>query len=167
MKVLPLFLAVLTISACERTSGASEGVTWRFPEPRDLTGDWATANTRDADPFHFTADFDGNGISDGAWLVIEKETDGWQLLAIMNEWEDIATLNSSQTGRAQWFGITKIEPGTYQTACGKGYWDCASDEPESLVLTRPAIRFFKFESASWIYYWDDENSRFAEVAESD
>ena len=67
----------------------------------------------------------------------------------------------------QAFGIEKIEPGNYKTACGKGYWECSPNEPELLSLNHAGFRFFKFESASTIWYWDELNHRFNEVAESD
>ena len=139
-------------------------VSWRFPVDSDLTGDWASQ--ADA-PFHVEADFDGNGDNDDMWLVIEKSGEGWQLIAFLNGSHQAIPLTSSESGRAQWFGLRKLDPGTLKTACGKGYWECAEDEPAMLDLPNSAVAFFKFESASTVYYWNHAENAFKSVAESD
>ncbi len=64
-------------------------------------------------------------------------------------------------------GIDLVRPGNYQTACGKGYWDCEKDEPELLTLAGPAIDFFKTESANSFFFFDAATHRFRRVWISD
>jgi hypothetical protein len=51
-------------------------------------------------------------------------------------------------------GIAGVKPGQYETACGKGYWECGKDEPEKLSTKRDAVEFFKDESASSVYVYN-------------
>ena len=68
---------------------------------------------------------------------------------------------------AQYHGIALVKPGRYEAACGKGYFDCKPGEPEILRLKRPAIEFFKYESASSIFFWDSKSQKFRQVWTSD
>jgi len=63
----------------------------------------------------------------------------WHRLEVM----DIAFLDV--------MGIAKVKPGEYETACGKGYWECGKNEPEKLKTGRDAVEFFKEDSASSVY----------------
>ncbi len=65
------------------------------------------------------------------------------------------------------FGIELTKPGTYETACGKGYWECKKGEPEKLRLERPGIDFFKYESANSYFIWNDGKKKFDRIWISD
>ena len=163
-----LLALIATINfACETDPNPASATSWRFPNERDMSDDWKTFETEFPEPYHVSADFDGNGVSDDMRIVIDSGGEGWRLISMMNDSDEVITLTSSTAGLAQWYGIQLVEPGSYQTACGKGYWDCGPNEPEQLLLTRPAVRFFRFESASTLFYWNSETGSFAEVAESD
>lgn len=118
-------------------------------------------------PFHAVSDYDGNGIPDEAWIAFSTVHDGWSLVVFMNEEKTEHVLFSSESADPTAFGIEEVPPGEHQTACGKGYWECAPDEPELLELGNSALRFFVFESASRIFYWDSDAEKFLEVWESD
>ena len=64
-------------------------------------------------------------------------------------------------------GFETVAPGTYESACGKGYWECASDEPAVIELEMTALRYFNFESASSILHWDAETGAFIRTWTSD
>ena len=64
-------------------------------------------------------------------------------------------------------GIDLVKPGEYKTACGKGYFDCASDEPEILKLKTDAIDYMVFERANAIFFWDPEANNFKKIWMSD
>jgi len=64
-------------------------------------------------------------------------------------------------------GIAKVDPGQYEAACGKGYWECGKSEPEKLSTTRDAVEFFKDESASSVYVYNPAKHKFTSVATSD
>jgi hypothetical protein len=65
------------------------------------------------------------------------------------------------------FGIELAKPGTYATACGKGYWDCKKGEPEELRLERAGIDFFKYESANSYFVWNAGKKKFDRIWMSD
>lgn len=50
---------------------------------------------------------------------------------------------------------------------GKGYWGCKEDEVPEIKIESDAIEFFKYESASSFFYWDDEKSEFKRIWISD
>lgn len=64
-------------------------------------------------------------------------------------------------------GIDVVRPGSYATACGKGYWECGPDETENLELQWPAINFFKIESAHSFYFYDPIRKAFRTMQISD
>jgi hypothetical protein len=152
MKILTtaLLLALLT-SVC---LSEEMPVGWAKP-PAKLTGQ----EFRRKDPNHFlivTGDFNGDGVQDKALLRVNQQTQklgfficlttatgcDWHRLEVM----DIAFLDV--------MGIGKVKPGQYETACGKGYWDCRKDEPTTLSTKRDAVEFFKDESASSVYVYN-------------
>ncbi len=132
-----------------------------------MTGDWKAFEPYLPKPYVVRADFDGNGVEDEAWLVINESGSGWKLIALMNGDKTAITLVAAEDGNPQYFGIEEVPPGEYRTACGKGHWECAADEPSVLNLKNPGFRFFKFESASTLWFWDESSGRLREIAESD
>jgi hypothetical protein len=71
-------------------------------------------------------------------------------------------------GSLRWqFWIGLVPPGQYKTACGKGYWECESGEPEILDLKLPAIEFAKYESASSVFWWNRRAGAFRRTWISD
>ena len=160
-----MWIARITLLLTLSMSASAES--WRFPSEQDITGDWKIFQNQIPRPYFVEGDFDGNGVDDEIWLVINTSSSGWQLIAILNGNESPKILVTAAEGTAQTFGIEKVQPGDYKTACGKGYWECSSNEPESLSLKQPGFRFFKFESASTIWYWDSTYNQFNEIAESD
>ena len=64
-------------------------------------------------------------------------------------------------------GINTVKPGEYKTVCGKGYFKCEKGEPEVLKLKRPAIDYFKFQSANSFFFWDDKTGDFKRIWISD
>jgi GH18 family chitinase len=116
-----------------------------------------------------TGDFNGDGLPDKALLLVNRHTRklgffvclttpsgcDWHRLEVM----DLAFLDV--------MGIAKVKPGDYETACGKGYWECSKDEPETLSTKREAVEFFKDESASSVYVYNPRKHKFISVATSD
>jgi hypothetical protein len=49
---------------------------------------------------------------------------------------------------AEPMAIDLAEPNTYQTACGKGYWECAANEPNSITLANAGVLIFIAPSAT-------------------
>jgi GH18 family chitinase len=159
--------ALLLIALAGFCSAQRMPTGWTKPAPK-LTGQ----EFRRKDPNHFlvvTGDFNGDGVQDKALLLVNQRTQklgffvclttatgcDWHRLELM----DIALLDV--------MGIAKVKPGQYETACGKGYWECGKDEPDKLSTKRDTVEFFKDESASSVYVYNPRKHKFVSVATSD
>ena len=143
---------------------------YRFPNDADYSGAWKEFRADMPVPFVVRSDFDGDGRQDEVWLLPAIGGHGFGLFAFMgtsNGSPRVVALERDPKSEAQGFGVALVEPGRYKTACGKGYWECARDEPEVLNLKLPSVEFFKFESASSVFWWDRRSERFKRTAISD
>jgi len=144
---------------------------WRLPTEADYSGDWQDFREKLPTPFHVEADFNGDGVPDEAWILLRSAGVGWTVVARVSQKgrpaQVLELVAPDGFASAQYYGITLAKPGRYETACGKGYFECAPGEPKVLNLTRPSIEFFKYESASSIFFWDAKAKRFREVQTSD
>jgi hypothetical protein len=114
-------------------------------------------------------DFNGDGVQDKALLLINQHAQKMGLFVCLTtprdcEWHRLEVMNISFLDV---MGIAKVEPGEYETACGKGYWECGRDKPEKLKTKRDAIEFFKDESASSVYVYNPVTHKFLSIATSD
>jgi hypothetical protein len=140
---------------------------WRKPTAAEIGQTW-----RNQSPHHYaevSADFDGDGRPDQARLMVA--TSGRQAALVvelgdspaheivLDLLDDVAWLDT--------MGIDVVAPGKYPTACGKGYWKCERAEPAELTLHRPAIDYFRFESANSYFVYDSEAQRFQRIWMSD
>jgi hypothetical protein len=158
-----LFL-VLSASVC-----ASQQMPAGWTKPPAKLTDQAF---RQKNPNHFlvvTGDFNGDGIQDKALLLINQRTQKLGFFVCLTtatgcDWHRLEVMEIAFLGV---MGIAKTEPGEYETACGKGYWECGKDEPQKLSTKRDAVELFKDESASSVYYYNPKARRFVSVATSD
>jgi len=172
-RVISLFVAFLLLPAlagCEEST-LPEG--WRFPTSDDFIGEWKENEQFVKQPFLAEADFDGNGVVDQAWILIRDDS-SWGLFVIQNSTSnarkiiqlDSTKINSARYLPPQSMGINVVSKGKYTTACGKGY-NCEESEPKEIEFYLPAIQYFRYESASSIFYWDKKTSSFKQVWMSD
>jgi hypothetical protein len=127
---------------------------------------------RRTDPSHFliaTGDFNGDGVQDKAVLLVNQRTQKLGFFVCLTtetgcDWHRLETMDIAFLDV---MGIAKVKPGQYETACGKGYWECGKDEPEKLSTKRDAVEFFKDESASSVYVYNPRTRKFFSVATSD
>jgi hypothetical protein len=165
-------IAVLILSAWPawaQSTNPPQG--WRYPTEADYRSSWADFRKDIPKPFHVLGDFNGDNRADEAWILIREKPAAWAVFVYLSDgqtggaWRQVFRVDGDN--EPQDFGITLAKPGRYKTACGKGYWECKKGEPEVLVLTNPAINYFKYESASSIIYWNSKAQRFTTVAISD
>jgi len=144
---------------------------YRYPTEADRTGDWEAFKAEVPTPFRAEADFNGDGLPDEAWILLRATGKGWGLFMFLGTRDGshkIITLEEDEARTAaQHMGVSVVEPGEYETACGKGYWDCDPDEPEKLSLVLPALDFFAFESANSFFWWDAKSEKFIRTWMSD
>jgi hypothetical protein len=167
-KIVYLTLTMLLVFLLPFASHAASD--WRTPTADDLGKDrmW-----RDEDSRRYLvvkADFDGDGIEDTARLLIRHKGDKIGLFVTVSSMKKASPLlleSIKDKRMIETFGIGLAKPGTYTTACGKGYWNCKKGEPEELRLDRPGIDFFKYESANSYFVWNTGRKKFDRIWMSD
>jgi hypothetical protein len=147
---------------------------WRYPTAEE----WSDEPGRKDSPTKYSkavADFNGDGINDEAYLLKSTKFSGEGLLVYLSDkqkgfrWVVLDTIDwgKEYPKVSLSMGVNVAKPGLYKTACGKGYFECAKGEPEVLKLKRPAIDYFKFESANSFFYWGDKANSFKRIWISD
>src|SRR5260370_25520423 len=140
---------------------------WHSPSAKQTTQDF-----RRRDSKHFLlaiGDFNGDGVQDKALLLVNDKTSKLGLFVCLTTARgcDWHRLEEMDLPFIDVMGIATVKPGKYTTACGKGYSDCEKDEPELLVLKHHAVEFFKDESASSYYVYDQRTNDFIAIGISD
>lgn len=144
---------------------------WRFPQESDYLGNWKNFRKDLPVPFHVRADFNGDKITDDAWILIRTDDVGWGLFVFLSRRpgtvRTIRLDNHPKDANPQTMGLGLAQKGKHQTACGKGYWECKRGEPAVLPLRNPGFEYFVYESSSSIFYWNQSTNKFKRVAITD
>ena len=136
--------------------------------PNEVSQEW-----RDSSSHRFlrvSADFNGDGVTDEANLLVKEEGLRVALFARVSGGGASQVIMLDELDGLEDFltmGIELTPPGEYETACGKGYWECAPGEPEVLILKNPAIDYFASESANSFFLWDVDTHSFQRIWISD
>jgi hypothetical protein len=137
---------------------------WRLPNAADRTGEWEGAGV----PFHIRGDFNGDGIADEAWILFRTRGAGWAVFAFLAAADGAShpiMLAEQRHAPAQQFVLETIRPSkiVFRTACGKGYFECATGEPLTLQFHLPSISFCQREGSCSVYVWQPEGQRFLRI----
>lgn len=140
---------------------------WRTPTREESNQDWR--NDKPDRYLSIKADFNGDGITDEAKLLMENNGSRMALFAFISQGNGIKSfqLDSLDSEYIASMGISIVGKGKYKTACGKGYFNCKPGEPEEIRITLPSIDFFKTESANSYFYWDTKTKQFKKIWISD
>jgi hypothetical protein len=166
--IFTVLFSALSCPVFGQTPPAPSG--WRFPNVRDYTGDWKIGKKDGKLPFNTSGDFNNDKVRDEAWILIPTNGTGAGLFVFLgqpNKTFRIVQLDYFEGGKAQNIYVDMIPKGEYETACGKGFWNCAAVEPSKLSLKFQAISYGTFESSASIFYWDVLSKTFRNVATSD
>lgn len=148
---------------------------YRLPTKSDITGDWKRFNA----PNHLEADFNGDGIKDEAYILPKEGSKlGYGVFVSINKANggiqtgrkfQMFKLTSRDDMQPQSFAIELEKPSNeiWETACGKGYWECEIGEPAEFQIKHPSIMFCYIESACTMYMWDSDKLSFKEIQFSD
>jgi hypothetical protein len=64
--------------------------------------------------------------------------------------------------------IDLVEPNTYQTACGKGNWECAANEPSRITLTNAGVLYSPFgKGGAKMIFWNSAKNDFSQSVMND
>ena len=158
-------IALCAIFSASASAAIPDG--WRVPTANETTYD---IPIREEDPNRYLlteADFNGDGRVDVARILINDKKDKMALFVFLSGKATSTAILLTQMDDKSWvrrMGVEKLEPGKYQTACGRGYGTgCPEDSPATIVLERPAIKYFQLESASYIFVWDEVSKSFKKV----
>lgn len=163
----------LTISAIAADFEVPDG--YRLPTKADIFDDWKDFNA----PNHLKADFNGDGIEDEAYILPKKGSKlGYGVFVSINKEKagkqtgrkfQMFKLTSDDEWQPQSYAIELAEPSNeiWETACGKGYWECGIGEPAEFKIKNPSIMFCYIESACTMYIWDSDKLSFKKIQFSD
>ncbi len=143
---------------------------WRAAEKSDYSAeDLSFMNNRV--PNHVKADFNGDGINDNAWILINESENKYGLFIFLSKkgggYERASLAEYQKETEKLYMGISHMKPGKYKTACGKGYGNCGPNDPKVIVLRNPGINFFAFESGNSVFYWNPGKKGFTRIWLSD
>lgn len=166
--VISFFLTVLFSGVFSSNALSSETpplpAGWKAATPVKNSG----CDRKTKDLLSALGDFDGDKKDDRAMILSKKDGDGlglWVWLASQKDPILIETVKAKD-GKHD-MGILVVPKGNYDTACGKGYWECKSNETPKIQLSHPGIDFFTCESANRYFYWSEKNKKFVGIWISD
>lgn len=146
---------------------------WRYPTALELRDP-----IRDTSPHRYAktvADFDGNGHQDIAVLLRKENSNAeglWVWLAqdLAGQWIKLDSDEDKEGDGRVYMGLDRKESGALTVKCIEQNAACAvngSGEPALLWLKNPGIDYFRFSSASSVFYWDAKQSKFLRAWISD
>jgi hypothetical protein len=144
-------------------SSPSPPVGWRYPTKADIKGDWADEYfTKDIPiPYHFSADLNGDGLSDGAWILISTKSDNESgVFVFFNQKEGdpkVIQIPGYSGSYAQGKAITLKPAGSVS---GMG-------EEVETKFNHPGISFIQYEAYSDAIFWDNASNTFKSFRLSD
>jgi hypothetical protein len=157
------------LAALEHRRASPPG--YRFPTAHDLSGDWAEHRKEQPEPYHVRGDFDRNGLIDDAWVLMREHGPGWGVFAFLEQRKGpprvIKLMSDEKSIATRMFVETVDEPGTWETACGKGYWDCAPGEPSEVRLVGGELLIEYSESSEFVCLWRRDHKSFQRIQLSD
>ncbi|MYK82502.1 MAG: hypothetical protein F4024_08005 [Gammaproteobacteria bacterium] len=100
--------------------------------------------------------FDEDGTPDRAFFR-HTATGKYQLVASLSTMAETMVL--AEVGTVSNLGVRTVPPGTYETACAKGYggMSCDGKEEAEVRLERDGILLFQYESSSQLFYLHDDS----------
>ncbi|MDR1007221.1 MAG: hypothetical protein LBL65_01490 [Campylobacteraceae bacterium] len=103
-------------------------------------------------------DFNGDYREDTAQIKISENCEKLILIAMLNigenKFEHYLLTDKIDINYKDVMGIKLIRAGAYQTACGKGYFDCYDNNSSTINIKYDSIELFKYEGVSSIFFWD-------------
>ncbi|MGY4535362.1 hypothetical protein ACVW0Y_004515 [Pseudomonas sp. TE3786] len=110
-------------------------------------------------------DFDGDDKADSAVLKLEKAGSGRFQLVVALSGEGGRERVLKAGNNIQAVGIRTLKPGSYTSACSKGYGPATSTCTPEVKMAKEGISLFTFESAASLFYLED--GRFKEISLAD
>jgi hypothetical protein len=162
MAIALMILLSPLLSATRPARSVESAGNWRTPAEKELSSeeDWRSDSSTRYLSAH--ADFDGDGVGDLAELVVSDRQDLCAVRIRLSSRPGDAVIVAKERPKelVGAMGVDVLPPGSYATACGKGYFDCAPGEPISVTLRLPGLEYFRWASASSIFVWQRRSLQF-------
>lgn len=167
MNFLLIYVLLAAILPAQAPARVPSG--YRAPVESDFTANWLEHRAELPTPFHVRADFNGDSTTDDAWILLAEDGTGFGLfINLAKEAGEGAWLKLDDGAYAQAVALHVVRPGTYATACAKGYGPgCRSDEAKLLRLSRPGIELQEFERGASYFWWNSNSGQFERTRISD
>lgn len=157
-------LIVLATSSCAGVPSPSSGSQWQ-PVPLARfkgTTDYELGFRNKTDGLSAHGDFNGDGMKDLAVMAEHSETGEYGIVAFVSRTSGGYSEHIIRT-YTEWFafaryGVFDEEPGTYETACSKGFGSRHAPCPVKFVTVKnDCFSIFLYESGGSIFYWKDNH----------
>jgi len=125
---------------------------WRAVAEADLASVPA-AQRPPGQRFAVSGDFDGDGKADRAWVMVSDKGHRYGLF-VSRGGRSAETLADGDVSDLPNLVLALAKPGTYKTACAKGYGDDAQPCRRQVRARWTAIGFGSYESSDQIFFWD-------------
>lgn len=128
---------------------------WRVPSKDEYMNE--VGKSEEKDYLSVQGDFNGDGVEDEARLLVT--TDGKKMGVVVwlsDRDQQKLYILGEEDAWLRGMGIDLALPGQYETACGKGYFDCGPGESKLLDLRYHAINYFWFSNFNWYEITDIE-----------
>jgi hypothetical protein len=167
---LMFFLTTLITGA-----GATEHISppdgWRYPTEKELSDQERSKSiSRFASA---SADFNGDGIPDQAFLLKSTSYSGQGLFVFLSNkdrgshWVTLDTIDwgPKYPDVDLDMGLEALPAGTYQYRCIVVGNECVMSKTGRLKMTTtsPSIYYYRFGSAASLFYWDQDSRKFIRV----
>lgn len=142
---------------------------FRLPDESQYGPAWAVVEgrgwrTRDGSgltkaEFWTSGEFNGDGITDYAYILVEQATDTRNLVAFvsMGEGYEVERLDAG----FEWGNwLRTLQPGRYQPAVGRNIAPDATSSDSAFVAQYQAIEFFRFDGEAASFVWNPATGMF-------
>ena len=162
MKRIILFLLISTTILADSPTIPSE---WRMPNEIELGDDWREGIYKNA---VVVGDFNGDGLNDGAYLVVSSDGLLEGLLAFIKLESEVRwfELSKSKFSGKVFMGLDKYLPGKYKVIC-ETHTECEENLKKEIPIKSDSFSFYRPGSASSIFVWNEESAAFDRIWESD
>lgn len=166
MKKIILLSLIAILGGCSAPSKKENIVQeWRLPDKEDAIDDWARFDS----PNKIIDDFNGDGKQDVAQILLKTNSNTGYIFKVDLSNNKSYILEKNEKIIPQSVSIELLEPSNeiWESACAKGYWDCAENEIRQFKVLKPSIQFCYIESACTVFMWSDRNDDFIKIPLSD
>ena len=162
MKRLILLLLITTAIYADSPTMPSE---WRIPSESELGDNWREGIHKNA---AVVGDFNGDGLNDGAYLVVSSDGQWEGLLAFISLEDKVRwyELSKSKFDVKVFMGLDWYSPGRYKVLCETDA-ECEESLKKEIAIETDAFAFYRPGSASSIFVWNMEDAEFDRIWESD